>query len=95
MTIILTSDIENALGEEARKQGTTAQELALQCLRERFVSPENSESTKGQETLADFLADHLGVFASSEHVVGGARMSEDSSRKFATGMVQKRDKGRL
>jgi hypothetical protein len=96
MTIILTSDIESALTEEARKQGTTAEELALQCLRTRFVPAEGGGAPpQGQETLADFLADHIGVLASAEYVPGGARMSEDSGKKFATGLIQKRQQGRL
>lgn len=37
MTITLTPDIENALTEQAREQGTTPETLALDGLREKFV----------------------------------------------------------
>ncbi len=42
-----------------------------------------------QETLADFLHEHVGVLDSSEHVPGGARMSEGSSKKFADGLLKR------
>jgi hypothetical protein len=96
MTIILTRDIESALAEEARKQGTTPEMLALDCLRERFVPAGTGEPSVGEQgTLADFLAGFTGVLASGEHVPGGARMSEDTGKKFAAGMVQQRQRGRL
>jgi hypothetical protein len=96
MTIIITPDIEQALAEEASKMGTTPQELALQCLRARFVpSDGNDTAAPEQGTLADFLAGHIGVLASGEHAPGGADMSQDSGKKFATGMVQKRARGPL
>ena len=96
MTITLTPDIEHALVDQARKQRTTPEQLALESLRERFVAPvEEGAPTDGAETLADYLADHIGVIHSSEHVPGGARMSEDTGKKFAEGMVEKRRRGKL
>ena len=96
MTITLTPDIENALVDQASKQGTTPEQLALESLRERFVaSVDEGNPTDGAKTLADYLADHIGVIHSSEHVPGGARMSEDTGKKFAEGMVEKRRRGKL
>ena len=87
MIITLTSDIEQALAAEACKLGLTPEQLALDSLRERFLSPESEMSPVGEQaTLADFLRGHLGVLHSSEHVPGGARLSEDSGRKFAAGL---------
>jgi hypothetical protein len=82
MVISVTSEIEAALAEQARRQGTTPELLALDCLRQHFLSPTATEGT-GQktETLADFLAGHIGVLSSSEHVPGGARMSERSTNR--------------
>ena len=40
MIIKLTPDIEQALAEEARKLGTTPEQLAVDSLRERFVGRE-------------------------------------------------------
>ena len=95
MIITLTPDIEQALTAEARKQGRTPEQLALDSLRERFLFPESDISPAGgQATLADFLRGHLGVLHSSEHVPGGARLSEDSSRKFAAGLVARRQQQR-
>ena len=96
MTITLTPDIESALVEQAKEHGTTPEQLALESLRERFVTPsEQSAPTDGAETLYDRLKDHIGVINSGEHVPGGARMSEETGKKFAAGMVEKRRRGRL
>jgi hypothetical protein len=96
MEILLTPEIAAALTEQARRQGTTPEQLALTALRERFVIPTPSDGpAEGQATLADYLADHLGVLSSSEQVPGGAQMSQDIGRKFAAGMAEKRWQGRL
>jgi antitoxin (DNA-binding transcriptional repressor) of toxin-antitoxin stability system len=39
--------------------------------------------------LADFLKGHVGLLHSSEYIPGGARLSEDSGRKFAAGLAAK------
>lgn len=94
MNISLPPDIEQAVVEHAREQGTTPELLVIDSLRERFLPPPSlSAPTEG--TLADFLGKHIGVLHSSEHIPGGARMSEDSGKKFAAGMRQKRQQGRL
>ncbi len=69
MDINLTLDIAAALTEHARREGTTPEQLALAALRERFVVPTPPNGAgEGQATLADYLADHLGVLSSGEHV---------------------------
>ena len=96
MIITLPPDIEQVLVEQARKQGTTPELLALDSLRARFMpslSPE--ETTEAEGTLTDFLGTHIGILHSSEHLPGGARMSEDTGKKFAAGMIKKRQQGRL
>ena len=91
MIIKLTHDIEQALAEAARNLGTTPEQLALDSLRERFIGREVPPSpAKEPETLADFLRGHLGVLHSSEHVPGGARMSEASGKKFTAGLLAQR-----
>ena len=95
MEITLPPDIEQILAEEARKRGTTAELLALASLRERFApQPAEEASTDGYGTLAEFLSGQIGVLHSSEHVPGGARLSEDSGRKFAAGLVVQRQQKR-
>ena len=93
--ITLTPDLERALSEQARKQGTSPENLALDSLRERFLLSAPQVAGEGQGSLADFLANHIGVLSSSEHVPGGARMSEKSGDKFVKGLVKKRREGRL
>ncbi len=95
MLITLTPDIEQALAAEARKLGLTPEQLALDSLRERFLSPENERSPVSEQgTLADFLCGHVGILHSSEYVPGGARLSEDSGRKFAAGLIAQRQQRR-
>lgn len=96
MNITLTPDIEKALAEHALKQGTSLEVLALHALRERFVSSVATRAAADKQgTLFDYLADHLGVLSSSEYISGGARMSENCGKKFATGLLKKRQEGRL
>ena len=95
MIITLTPDIEQALAAEARKLGLTPEQLALDSLRERFLSPESAmPPAEKPATLADFLRGHLGVLHSSEHVPGGAHLSENSGRKFAAGLAAQRQQKR-
>lgn len=42
MTLTLTPEIENALAEQARREGTTAERLALDGLQSLFVSPKRT-----------------------------------------------------
>ena len=95
MIITLTPDLEQALAAEARKLGCTPEQLALDSLRERFLSPESDQPPVAEQaTLADFLRGHLGVLHSSEHIPGGARLSENSGRKFAAGLAARRHQKR-
>jgi hypothetical protein len=96
MTITLTPDIARVLTEHARRQGTTPERIARECLRERFLPSIMTEiPPTDQGTLADLLADHIGVISSSEHVPGGAQMSENTGKKFSAGLMKKRQEGRL
>ena len=60
MIITLPPDIEQALAAEARKLGRTPEQLALDSLRERFLSPESDLSLGGEQaTLADWQSGGL------------------------------------
>jgi hypothetical protein len=84
MNITLTPDIEHALVEEARQRNTTPEMLTVEYLKERLMPlMANEIEAKEGETLADFLAGYIGVLSSSERIPAGARMSEDSGKKFA------------
>ena len=86
MKIMLTSDLERMLTEQARKLGITPEQFVVDSLKERFASA--SAVPESQGTLADFLHEHIGVLDSREYIPGGVRMSEDSSKKFATGLLK-------
>ena len=69
MEITLTPDIENALAKQVCRQRTTLEMLALDTLRERFIASVVTESpAEEQKTLSDFIAGHIGVLSSSEHI---------------------------
>src|SRR5438105_9173870 len=61
LTIILPPDIEALLAEEARKQGTTPESLALAGLRELFAPNPAGSPPAPTETLFDSLADFIGA----------------------------------
>ncbi len=67
--------------------GTTPEQPVLDSLHTRFVSAEVATvSEEEQSTWAACLHEHLGVLHSSAYIPGGARLSEDSGGKFATGL---------
>jgi hypothetical protein len=96
MIVTLTPDIERALVEQARRQGTTPERLVLETLRRQFMHSTGAEYPPGVgETLADFLDGAIGVLHSGEHVPGGARMSEGAGDAFVAALIEKRRQGRL
>jgi len=85
MNITLSPEIERALEEQAREQGTTPEQLALESLHRQFVAPTESKPGPTFEgSLADFLGDLIGSLNSSEHVPGGAQMSTANPRGAAS-----------
>ena len=95
ITLTLAPELETAVRECATRQGTTPELLLESDLRQRYLpAPPPAPAVEG-ETMADFLKDFIGCIHSSEHVPGGAQMSTDSGKKFAAGMVKKREEGRL
>ncbi len=96
MHISLPPDLERAVVAYAREQGTTPELLIVDSLRERFLlSSMPSIPTDGEGTLVEFLGQHIGILHSGECVPGGARMSEDTGKKFAAGLRKKRQQERL
>jgi hypothetical protein len=90
MNIPISPEIESALVAAAQRQGTTPEALALSYLRERFAPAAPAQPpAEGPTSLADFLAGHVGILASSEHVPGGAHMSEEPGRKLADGLLRR------
>ena len=79
MIIVLTPDIERRLAEQARRLGTTPEQLALASLRERFgPTAVHDVPAETPGTLADFLQGHIGILHSSEHVPGLLRRTPAS-----------------
>ncbi|MBI1925070.1 hypothetical protein HYR99_12580 [Candidatus Poribacteria bacterium] len=96
MQIRLTEDIERGLIEKANQLGKLPETLALEVLRKQFAhSAEVEASVTQARTLADLLGDYIGTVDSSEYVEGGAQMSKDTGKKFAEGMLKKREEKRL
>jgi len=88
-TIILPPEIEEPLVEEARKQGTTPELLAVDCLRKLFTSsPTIGEPAEG-ETLFDFLSGYAGTVNGTTEA-----LSENCGQRFTQGLVEKQQRGR-
>lgn len=91
LTISLPPDIEGPLTSEAQRQGTTPELLALDSLRKLFVPASSSEELGGEEaTLFDFLAGHIGTVEGSTEA-----FSANCGQRFAEGMAEKKQRGRL
>ena len=84
-TITLPPDIEAPLVEEARRQGTTAEQLAIDSLRKLFIPEPSTE-----ESLFDFLAGYIGTLSGSTEA-----LSENCGQRFADGLLEKQQRGHL
>jgi hypothetical protein len=96
MSIDLTHDLQRALDDEARRQGTTPDLLAMQFIRERLFGVDDTGGSADEpRNLVDFLDGYIGVLDSGEHVPGGANMSERTGDQFTAGLLERRAQGRL
>ena len=88
-TITLPTELEASLAEEARRQGTSLELLAVESLR-RMYAPEGSAAapTNGG-TLADFLQGYIGTIAGVCEP-----LSEDTGRRY-TEMLHQRPQNSL
>lgn len=71
-TITLSPELERAMTEQAQRQGTTLELLALDKLNALFLPVSPVEDAGEGETMADFLKDFIGCIDSREVVPGGA-----------------------
>ncbi len=94
-TITLPPDLERAITEQAERQGTTLELLALDRLNATFLPAHATEVTSGGETMAEFLKDFIGCIDSREVIPGGANMSEFTGRKFGEILKKKHQAGKL
>ena len=96
MNITLTPDIEQVLRRAARKQGATVESIVLKTLRECFFPKESGKQERPEmNSLADMLKGDIGTIDSGEMVQGGARMSENSGKRFADILVEKQRQGKI
>lgn len=95
MTIELTPDLERALAKAAERRGTTPQVLALALLSEQLLDADTVGPAAPGATMADFLADHIGVLDSSEYISGMSDLSEETGRKFTAALLKRQQEGRL
>lgn len=94
ITITLPQELEQIVTDQATRQGTTPELWTLDKLR-RSLLPDSDAATEPESacdgsTMLDFFEGYVGTLHSSEVVPGGAQMSQDTGRKFAEGMLQKR-----
>ena len=99
VTITLPPELEKVVTERAKRQGTTPELWTLDRLQqslqaEATVGNVSDPASEGGSML-DFFEGYVGVLHSSEFVPGGAQMSQDTGRKFAEGMLKKRQEGKL
>ena len=93
VVITLPPEIEQIVTERAEQQGTTPEIVALNGLRECFLSSMSPPNPQG--TMADFLGDFIGCFDSRTRVPGGANLAENSGDKFQDLLLQKHREGKL
>jgi hypothetical protein len=74
--------------ENAAQKGTTAELLKLDVLQGRFLKPSSTKQMAEGATLADALADYIGVVDTRDKYPEGSTLSENTGRKFAQGMVK-------
>jgi hypothetical protein len=95
MSIELAPDLESALADAARRQGTTPDLLAEAYLRERLDTLRREISGTEPKNLADFLAGYIGVLGNGEDASEANNLSEDTGRRFAEALSRSRAEGRL
>ena len=83
ITITLPLEVEGQLLKEARKQGTTPELLALDCLRERFVPGRKQAPRNEEPSLFDFLSEHIGVIDGTTEA-----LSENCGQRFSEGLLE-------
>jgi hypothetical protein len=87
-TITLPDDLAQRLAKVAQARGTTAEQGALESLRQVFPSEAGKKREAAGETLRDFLAAHIGVIDGPREAV-----SQDCGRRFEDALVEDRQRG--
>ena len=95
VTITLPPQLEEIVMEQARLQGTTVELLTLDALHLWFAGASSPPSLPSGASLADALSDYIGAISTKDKYPEGSTLSENTGRKFAQGMVEKRKQGKL
>lgn len=95
ITIELPPDLEEAVSREAEQKGTTVELLALDALKQRFQEPTTPVALPHGVTLVEALSDYIGAANTKNIFPEGSTLSENTGRKFAVLMKEKRKQGRL
>lgn len=90
ITLSADEHLIEAANQRAEEEHTTLNEQFQLWLKHYVQHEQQAGPSEEQGTLADFLQGHIGILHSSEYVPGGARMSVDSGKKFAAGLLKKR-----
>jgi len=93
--ITLPPELEKALAEQAEQTGTTPELLALDVLQKQFLGPHLDKPLPQGATMADAFADYIGSISTRETAPEGSSLSENTGRRFAQLMVEKRKQGKL
>ena len=88
-TITLPPEIEGPLAEQARRLGTTPENLALDGLRRLFVAANSSGEQLKADTLFDLLVRDIGSVDGTTEA-----LSERCGQRFAKGLVERERRGR-
>jgi len=94
LTINLSPELEQAVQEQAQQQGTTSEQIVIDSVQKMYPLTLPIEA-EGDGTLADYWWDYIGSIDSSEKMTGGANLSSDTGRRFATLMTLKYRWGEL
>jgi hypothetical protein len=94
VTITLPPELERAVTEQARRQGTTPELLAVEKLRGALLPASPQSAEVAGLTMADFFAGYVGGLHSSEYVPGGAQLSKDTGKKFKELLLKKHQEER-
>jgi hypothetical protein len=96
VTIIPPPRLQQALDEAARRQGTTAELLAVTLLTGLLLpvaAETEAEVVPEGGSLADQLSYYIGAIDSGEHVAGGARLSERTGSEYGKLLLKRHREG--
>ena len=83
-TLYIPPEIEAALAEAAKRQGTTPELLAVESLR-KLYAPATEPAAANGATLHDYLEGYIGTISGTSQP-----LSEDTGRRFTEMLAEER-----